>query len=179
MDIFAEKKFTIWIIVILVILNIITLTFMWLTRNDGMRPMPPMPMHGENMGDHQNEGRMIDFLKSELDLNDEQLNQLIKERDDHFNKVKILLEEIHHNKKQIVEKVFEHTGQDTSVYKLSNDIGVAQAQIEILTYLHFIKVKEILGKDQKEKFKKFINQFFASTSEARKRESMLPPPQKK
>lgn len=156
MDILAQKKFMTWVIAILIILNVSTLTYLWISRSNDYKYGSRMFKH-DRMG-QLGDGRLMKFFKSELNLTDEQTDSILELRNQHHQIVKEILKEIHYNKKLIVDGIF--LNETVNVDSIANVIGEMQSQIEILTFDHLNRLKSILGPDQKESFKKLVGGFF-------------------
>ena len=152
MDILTQQKFMKWTVVILVILNLSTLSFLWLTKPGTIKPE-------ERTADNDKPGRgLMFFLKDELKLSDAQADSILKIRDEQQREIQSVLERIYKTKKQLVDGVFENWEQDND--SLAAEIGNLQTKIEILTYNYLTRIKNVLGPDQKTNLKKLIGGFF-------------------
>ena len=177
MDILTQQKFMKWAIAVLIIINLSTLAFLWLTKPEAIEQQEKtvqrdVPARG-----------LIHFLKGELKLNDAQADSILKIRDEQHEKIQPLIQRIHRTKKQLVDGVFENWKQNND--SLTVEIGKLQSKIEMLTYIHLSRIKNVLGQGQKENFKKLVGEFFLNDRRPpqggpppRDRERRPSPPQK-
>ncbi len=129
-------------IIVIICLNLATLSFMWLHRP----PMGP-PHHGEDT---------FSYLIHELKMNDDQQNKYKILRDEHHNGIMEL-----QNKSRDLHtaffKLLQNPAADTMLIKLMNDsIAANQMKIEMLTFDHFKKVRQLCSTEQQQKFDAII-----------------------
>ncbi|MGZ3862329.1 MAG: Spy/CpxP family protein refolding chaperone [Bacteroidia bacterium] len=130
-------------IAVLVVLNISTLTFMWMAHRQNPAPRGP--------------AGAFEFLAKELKLDDTQLKQF-----DEMHKA------LHEEATQIREKnhamhhrFFDllHVQNDSGLVKqLADSMAYYQVQMELLTFNHFKKIRGICRPEQQKKFDEVINQ---------------------
>ena len=151
MDFFTKNKFSFWIIVLLVMLNILTLTVLWVQK---FRPLPPPgsdhPMEMNRPGNVQH------FLKRELHLSDQQAHKMEKFRQQHFLKSRKVRRNIHRLKKQIMDELFQSSVDSLKINKLAFEIGNRQAELETLLFYHFMDLKSICEPGQEPKLKRLF-----------------------
>ncbi len=133
-------------IIILLLINIGTLSYLWM----GKQQVPPQggPHGGPDV---------FTFLCNELKLDDQQVRQYEELRDEHHQSV----ENIQHHSRQLREQFFDmlHSNTDSStVKKISDSIAATQEQIELVTFYHFKKVRNILRPDQQKRFDEVIQE---------------------
>lgn len=145
MDFFTKNRFTAWAIIILIVLNLFTLSVLWMTNTRRERP----PKHGPHFRAHDRK----DILDAELNFNDEQKEKHRTLKENHFKQMRILTEEIHKNKKDLFNRLSEPTYDSLEVKALCNKIGSLQSDLEELTFYHFNDIKSICTPEQKEKLK--------------------------
>lgn len=155
MDIIAKNKTLIWVIVILSVLNVITLSSFWfmylkrpriMPRNDQM-PMPPDRMRGD----------VDDFLRQELNLTNEQSEKFEQMQREHFKQIDDIFQQIRDTKKSLMDDTFVDSPDKQIVDKLISEISGHFAEIEKLHYQHFTELKSILNKDQQDKLREIFN----------------------
>jgi hypothetical protein len=140
-----NAKFLKLVILILLFINIGTLSFLWMNR-------PPRE-NGPRRG-----GEIGEYLMHELKFTPDQRKQFEQLRDEHRNSVK----EIKDTHENLREKLFDSMGTlptDTSnILLLADSISLLQKQIEISTFYHFQKVRLICSPDQQKEFDQVIKE---------------------
>lgn len=155
MDIFAKKRFTLWTIVLLVILNIATISMLWLDQNN--RPIAPPPLRAP-----QQDQRTLQFLQEELNLTDAQIQQYDQLRQAHAKQTRGLINDIRRLKQKMMDEIFNDEPDSTKAKEIAGLIGEKQTAVERITFNHFLDLKELCGKDQIGKLKGLIDEFFRS-----------------
>ena len=134
-----DQKITRALILLLVVMNIGSLTMVWMsygTSDDHPPTKPPVS---------------TDFLKAELGWNEAQLAEFEQLRSTHHDKARVINEELRGLKQSMFEKVVNDT-PDEQIDEITTQIGTKQAELDRLTYLHFRDVRDICEGDQKAKF---------------------------
>jgi flagellar basal body-associated protein FliL len=147
MDFLIKSKILYIIIGILIVLNLLSIGTLWVWKiKDGHRPPPMSQQH------MQKDGKM--FLMNELKLNKTQSDEIEKLRDEHFKKVSPIFEDIH----KLKDELFAQMPSKDSIKaaEITNKIGVKQSELELETFRHFQKVRDILDDTQKQKFEVII-----------------------
>lgn len=167
MDYSKKYRWALTGFIILLILNIGTLATIWLT------PRPPFIMQaigghggvdsgGIEIGIGRSRGLSIragNFMATQLNLSADQAQKFEKLRREHLKKVRPLLAEIAEQRRSY----FSSLGQQDSLLtpekmdSIAQRIGRAHARIEKANYQHFIEMRDLLGEDQKEQFRKFLH----------------------
>ncbi len=149
MDVFKQKRNLVITIVLLVILNIITISLLWIGRP---QPNENRPVDGP-MG---NNPHIQKLLKEKLGFSTEQAEQFITLRVDHKEKTSELSEEIMLLKKEMFEEAMygEKTNISDSLLSLSLE---KQGQLEKLAFEHFLKLKQICTDEQQDKLFKLMH----------------------
>ena len=153
MDIYSKKRFTFWTIIILIILNIFTVSMLWLNQNRPIRMPPRMREPGQNQ-------RALQLLQKELDLTDSQIQQyhqlgLINKR-----KTSVLINDIRLLKKEMIDKIFKNEPDTIKVMEIAALIGKKQTEVEQITFKHFLDLKELCGVEQVDKLQGLVDEFF-------------------
>jgi len=171
MDFLSEKKYMKWIIVILILLNLATISFLWINRLKG-------PGNRELIiPDKPPKEKLAEFLTAELELTESQATKITSLREDHFKSVDKILQKIHANKKNLMDNLFEGTETTEMASLLTKKIGELQSELELLTFNHFLEMKQILGPNQKDNLKELIGGFFRNHPQNSKgRPHPIPPP---
>jgi periplasmic protein CpxP/Spy len=149
MDIFKRNKNLKITIVILVVLNLATITLLWLgkPKHDDMR---------ESAKKENQEVRIKEMLKKELDFSDEQAEQFLELRENHKEKAIALEDELTELKKEMFNEAMYNSNMNISDSLLNLTLE-SQRQLEIITFQHFQKVKQICTPEQQEKLFKLMH----------------------
>jgi Spy/CpxP family protein refolding chaperone len=126
------------VIIILVLLNLGTLTFLWFGK--------------PRAGNIPDRGQSAEFLIRELTLTPSQQDNFGKLREEHRLKLTNLQEQDRILHDRFFEAVFL-PGHDTLAMSiLADSIASVRKQMEILTFEHFRQLRQLLSEDQKMKF---------------------------
>ena len=155
MDYFTNKRFVIWTIIILVILNLFTLSAFWFTRIFNILPIQPIAMH-EFHDINRNQGDK--FMEKELNLSEEQKKKFEESREKHHNQSKALHEEIYVLKEQLIDELFSTEVDSSKIKTLSEEIGMKQTELEMQNNTHILELKSICNPDQQEKLSMLFNE---------------------
>ncbi len=149
MDFIAKHKYSFLTIVLLVLLNVFSLSALWfqiLNRT----PAPPPDRPGNDLRSAQH------FLERELLLTEDQIEEFGKLRSQYFSDSRNIVEEIHKLKREIMDELFLPSPDSSKVAGISENIGEKQAQLERLNFYHFLELKAICQPGQEEKFRRLI-----------------------
>jgi len=142
MDIFKQNRNLMIVVIILVILNITTLTFLWLGK-------PKNPPHREFVRNRIEEPNKIKtLLKNELGFDEQQSEEYLKLRRDNRRKIEKLNFEIRKIKKQMFDEALKEGSNNTNSDSLLNLAQSKQTEIERLTIQHFVNLKNLCKPDQ-------------------------------
>ena len=169
MDIFKQKRYLILVIVILVIMNLGTLFILWVGKPS------PSPQKRSQVSHEQEKARLEQLLKGELGFDENQVEQYLKMRYEHRKQSLTLNTKIHELKKQMYDEVFHDMPQQLSD-SLLNLIQAKQAELEHITFQHFIDLKKLCKPDQQDKLKLLIDEFFSKNSPTGINNENRPPP---
>jgi periplasmic protein CpxP/Spy len=168
MDIFKQNRNLTLVVIILVILNIVTLTFLWL----GKPQNPPLNALVRNPIEEQN--RIKTLLKNELRFDDKQADEYLELRKNHKQAVDKLQSEIQRIKKQMFDEALKEGAKIEISDSLLNLSQTKQAEIEHLTFQHFVKLKNLCKPDQRDRLKRLIHKLLKPEPEGK----MPVPPQR-
>jgi hypothetical protein len=147
MDLFRRQQLMGWLIGILVVLNIGTLSFIWFQHSRRLDFAHPPRKQPEDV---------LCFLKQELQLNEEQERRFVDLRQRHFTEMQRLNSEIHQLKHGIMEEVFRDEPDEARVKMLVTEIGQRQAQIEDIIFRHFRDMRAVCKHEQCARFQNLI-----------------------
>ena len=144
------------IITILILLNLVTIGFLWFGR--------PRPRQGPL------NRNPIEFLSRQLRLTPQQQDEFDKLRDDHRDRLHILQERDRKFHDRFFEAIFLSKPDTSEVMHLADSIAVTRKEIELLMYSHFRHLQQLLNEEQKTKFHRIFRDGFNRMM------SPMPPP---
>ena len=153
MDIFKQKKILVFTIIVLVILNVASLLMLWTGKPD--RGWDRKRGHPFRDGD-----RIENLLKRELGFSDDQAKKYISLRKDHRKKTRQINHEVRELKRQMFDQAMQNDNQSTISDSLLILTQTKQAEIEKITFNHFLDLKEICEPDQLEGLKKLMHKLY-------------------
>lgn len=140
MDTFGKSRVLGLVVLLLVVLNIVLLTFLWLGRTQkDLRP-------------NRDGGR---YLEEQLQLSPEQIEQLNDLRNSHFRKTDDIRRKLHEAREKL-HRLWAKENPEQEVRDASNKIGDLQAQLELATFQHFSDIRKICTDQQKKIFDRII-----------------------
>ncbi len=152
MDLVNKDKFKNWLLIILLLLNVLTVSIIWMKtfRSE----YPAIQEQKGPVGDS------TDVMKKALDLNENQAERINKIRSVQRVQSKILNDSLDALKLQLAKELFK-TVPDTSVaIRKASQIGFLQSELEKMRFRHFNEILSISNKEQKEKLKPVIMDIF-------------------
>lgn len=170
MDIFKQNRYLFAIIILLVILNLTTLIMLWLGRSEYRQPRL------EQRDPIEEENRISQMLKDELGFDKQQIDKYLQLRKQHRDKVHLLNGEI----RQIKKQMFDEALVDIPKTELSDSLltisQTKQAEIERLTFQHFLELKKLCKPEQQDKLKLLIHELFRGRPAGDDQKEPQPPP---
>ena len=145
MDLVTKQKTTLWLIIVLVILNITTLVMLWLPGE--ARRIP---------GRHSTPPKDRTFFK-ELNLSMEQEKQFDQYRSEYFRVIGKYTRQINRKKYEIMEMLFKTEPDSQKLNVLTDELGLLNAKFEKVRFRQILKMKTILSDDQFNIFKKIVD----------------------
>ncbi|MCB9232716.1 MAG: periplasmic heavy metal sensor [Bacteroidia bacterium] len=134
-----ENNLLKYTVVALIVVNLISLGAHWFTRpgqGPGLQERPPGPGG---------------FLDDQLNFDHQQREQHAALRQEHFHESRKILREIEDEKEQMMD-LFSQENALQSASMHAEHIGQLQTQLEILTFNHFMKIRNICNEEQKPTF---------------------------
>lgn len=150
MDYFTKHKFLVAAIVVLIVVNLATIGVVLFTPRhpgmpNGMKPGMPAPPQG------------MKFFEDELRLTDEQKATFLKLRDEHFAKVKGVIDNMQAAKDNAYHELMQDNPDKNKVDSLFEVSGKLQIQLDKMTFEHFAKLKSVCTKDQLPAYNNLLN----------------------
>lgn len=164
MNYFTNQRLLVWLVIILVILNICTLTTFWVFGKKFHRPLEGK--HGA--------GCIEKFLAHELNFSKDQEEKLLQSDRIYFPKIGQLFNNIEEQKMKMSEQIFAPRQDTLFIDSLIRNIGVKEAEIERLIFYHLKELNSICDKKQQEKLKFIHHELLQFTAPEGCR--MPPPP---
>lgn len=155
---FPRQKWLLLLIGILLVTNIITLSFYW-----SMKP-GERPRNNEGPGDRQK--RMGQFMVNELKLDKAQETVYWQLRDTMISRQRPLMDSIRNTKKRFFDLLKQPATQDSILQAKTDEIAILQKQLDLITFQHFQQVRALCKPEQVLKFdtvvKEIVNRMTGS-----------------
>jgi Spy/CpxP family protein refolding chaperone len=152
MDWVAQHRFRNWLIVVLLVSNLLTVSIIWMQTT---RTNEPRPKEQDSRGSES-----IQLLRKALDLTEEQTRQFEKIRLEQLEQSKGFNDRLSVAKKQLAEVLFANK-PDTALANLkAKEIGDLQSSVELTRFRHFHELLAICTPEQKEKLKPILVEVF-------------------
>ena len=168
MDIFAQKKILVQLVVLLVFINMISIGyFFWKDYHQHHHEpelFPKMEAYKDVSG----------ILKKELNLTQQQAEQIQSLRNDFFEKEKVLARTIRNEKDSMNQAMFNISTDENLVKELAQKISANEYQMEMLRYQQARELKTICTPEQLEKFEhlvKEIRDYFRPDNQPKRKEN--------
>jgi hypothetical protein len=138
-----KNNFLLWLVALLVIANLASITVFWLGRTD-RRPPPA--------------GNASQYLIKELEFNENQKNSYLKLVSGHRRMAEGYRQEIRKAKDNFFDLLQEPSVSDTTKQRALHEISIQTESLDALTFDHFKKVRALCTPEQKEKFDNIIHE---------------------
>ena len=154
MDIFKQKRYLGMIIILLVVLNLGTITMLWLGKPSARPPF------ANRKNPVMEKNRIQHILKDELGFDHDQAEKFLQLRHEQMETVRKLNQQIQETKRQMFDEVLKDNPRPTlsdSLLKITQD---KQAQIERQTYNYFLDIKKLCNPEQSKKLQILMHDIF-------------------
>ncbi|WP_276480926.1 hypothetical protein [Paraflavitalea pollutisoli] len=141
---FPRQKWLLLLVGILLVTNIITLSFFW--------SMKPHDAPGKNQSEADRNKRMGQFMVNELKLDKDQETVYWKLRDTLVSRQKPLWDSIRNSKKRFFDLLKEPASADSLVNNKAEQIALLQKELDLITFRHFQQVRALCRPEQTIKF---------------------------
>jgi len=139
----SKNKIFYLLMVVLVIMNLMTIGFLWMYKYNEHKPIQQPPLTPPA-------GKII--IEQELRFSKEQADKFDKLRNEHHNSARKTVDEIAMLKENLFELIKENGGDDTKATVIADEIGNKQKELDLITYNHFKDIRNLCDEKQKEKF---------------------------
>jgi Spy/CpxP family protein refolding chaperone len=148
MDWIKQNKLRNGLIVILLALNLLTVSIIWMqTARTGETPTKePGPRSSES----------VNLMKKTLDLSEEQTDQLRKLQSTHVEQLKETNDRLAKCKTELAEELFKNIPDTILAAAKAKEIGELQSKVEMLRFQHFHELLALCTPAQKEKFRPIV-----------------------
>lgn len=161
MNYFDKNKILSAAVVLLLMINLGILGLLWFERSPKTPPdrLPPPPMDGRHPSEKMPpEGGPKEFLIRELKLNDKQTQDFGKLVEEHQADMRKLRDRIRNEKARLWDNISKSGSETGNTDSIASEIANDQKQIELVTFRHFQKVRELCDDTQKKKFDEVIKE---------------------
>ena len=138
----SKNKLLTWLVVLLLVANVATITMFWLDKNRQYV---------------RSKGTPAEFLIKSLNLDSNQQAQLDVLRKAHRSAVQPLRNLVKESKEVFFDLLKEATVSDSIKQVAAKKISTLTEEIDLVTFNHFLKVRAICRPDQQLKFDKIID----------------------
>ncbi|HOP05769.1 MAG TPA: periplasmic heavy metal sensor [candidate division Zixibacteria bacterium] len=153
-----QTRYGIGIIIVLVCLNIVSVTLLWFQYFD----RPPQPQERGN--DPQ------DFLIQELQFDAQQADSLRTMRCEYMHFTDSIRLQVAQLNEQLFSEVFADNPDTVLVNRVAEEIGSRQSEIQQMLFAHFEQIRQICRPEQEERLKGLILNIFQG--------GRIPPPER-
>lgn len=170
MDVFKQNRYLWLTIIFLVLMNMVTLTLLWIGR-------PPGPNASkEYIQPEEEQIRIENLLNKELGFNESQIKQYLQLRNEHRQKAVNIITEIDSLKREMFDRVLDSNAKPVLSDSLLTLTQTKQAELEHITFQHFIDLKNLCGPEQKEKLRILMREVFRQNPPQRTNDDVPAPP---
>ncbi len=153
MDWLNQNRIKNWLIAILVVVNIVSLSLFWQHTMESDSPPPPQIKSKSG-------SESINLMSKVLDLTPEQTARLEKMQTVNVDELKKRNDQLYLLKTKIAEELFKDKPDTSLAGDYAKKIGELQAEVELLRFGHFNGLLSLCTPDQKEKLKPVLVEFF-------------------
>ncbi|MCY7361831.1 MAG: hypothetical protein LH629_07170 [Ignavibacteria bacterium] len=162
MNYFDKNKIIGISVVLLILINLILLSYIWKERGNGnnadINRMPPDRSQKNERMKRAPENGPKEFIIKELSLSDSQIKEYGKLVDEHRANMRNINDELRDSRQKLWNAFSKSENDTTVVLKMASDIGEIEKQKELITYGHFQKVRNLCDEAQKKKFDDIIEE---------------------
>jgi Spy/CpxP family protein refolding chaperone len=152
MDLIRQNKFIGWVIAILVLLNLLSLSTIWIQSSRNNPPparVPGNPQAGS-----------LPLLQRELGLTPDQTKRFEEMRKTYQESSKPINDELDGMKLSLTDEIFKSNPDQQRIDSMASKIGAQQSKLEVLRFNHFAQLAQICDSVQKEKLYPILREVF-------------------
>ncbi|GAB4343292.1 MAG: hypothetical protein Kow0037_31300 [Calditrichia bacterium] len=155
MDLQNKNKLLTILVGILIILNILTIGYMWYGYLKEKPALTNLPS-GYQMGNR--------ILARELDLSAEQARQIAQLREGHFSRTSDLMQRISQLRDEMAREALSDSPDTQQIRILARQIGQLRAQMEEQFFLHINQIRGVCSPEQRQRCDQFIKRMLRKSS---------------
>jgi len=152
MDWVNQNKFKNWLIAALLIINLLTLSILWMQTTRTNEPQ------SKEQGPRASES--VNLLRKALDLNEEQAKQSDSMRTNQLEQSRSYNDRLAALKRQLSEELFKQHPDTALVDLQAKEIGELQSKVEMIRFNYFKELLAICTPAQKDKLKPIVAELF-------------------
>ena len=152
MDLVNQNKFKNGLILLLIIINLLTVSVIWIQTSKKDETV----ISSQDKGNSES----VNLMKQVLELNEDQAKQLSKMRAVKIDESKKYNDSLDFLKKQLAEDLIKDHPDSIDAQKKSQKIGQLQTKVEMIRYNHFKELLAICTPEQKQKLKPVLIELF-------------------
>ena len=150
-----KQKTAAWTIVILLIINLATLTTIWYRefRKPDFRPFAPR--------DRQERKENVPrFMKEELNLDENQFQAFEKIRTEYLERAGNLMSQMHDLREELFREVLAATPDSLKTVGILQKIGDKQVEFDRNIYSYFMEIRALCGEQNEDKLHALMQDLF-------------------
>lgn len=156
MDIFKQNKILIRVVIILVVINLGTLTGIWILNFSGKQNKEISKSRDHKEDKKIREPRRNEMFGRELKFDTGQEEKFNEIETVHHKEMQMFADSINEMKKQILTEITMPEPDTTKAGILFAEIGKYQSSIEKKIFSHFLKIKMLCNDEQRIRFDNLI-----------------------
>lgn len=156
MDVFKQNKILIWLVIILVVINLGTITGIWILNFSGKHHKEISKPRDHKSDKKMREPGRFEMFGHELKFDNEQNEKYNVISTGHHKEMQMFADSINTKKKQILTEIAKPEPDTAKVEILFTEIGKYQSSIEKEIFNHFLKIKMLCNDEQKNRFDNLI-----------------------
>ena len=168
MDWITQNTFRNWLLVVLVVSNLLTVSIIWMQTAKTNEPQQNEP------GPRSSES--VNLLKRVLDLDEAQAKRVESTLASGREQSKQYDDRLAELKRRLAEELFKDNPDTSVAHATAKEIGELQAKVEMIRYSHFQELLGICTPGQREKLKPIVIQVFGRRPPQEESGETKPPP---
>ena len=141
-------------VVLLMVVNVVALITMIIKSNKSTSP--PVV---EEIAEVDNPRSFHKWMRSELDLSENQLEQFHVLRREFMRTSRPILRDIGSMRREYIHEILKEEPDTIILYHLNDEMQSMQARLKVMTLHHFLEVKHVLNHEQQNKYFRMMGEF--------------------
>jgi len=152
MDWVHQNQFRNWLIVVLLVINVLTVSILWMQT---ARTTEPRPQQQDARGSES-----VNLLKKALDLNEGQTKHFDSRRASQLEQTKALNDRLAALKRQLSDELFKDHPDTMLAQQQAKGIGELQANLEMMRFEYFRELLAVCTPEQKNRLRPIVTELF-------------------